>query len=80
MARRMSTAYEFGVRVSADRLLAMYRGDVQFLVVRDRNGLKLQLPLVNFRPYVDSAGLHGYYRVIVDERNKIESLTRLDNQ
>ena len=73
----MSTEYEFSVTVSADRLLAMYRGDVHYLVVRARNGLTLQLPLSNFRQYVDENGLSGLFRVTVDEHNKIKHLTRL---
>ncbi len=75
----MSTEYEFAVSVSADRLLAMYRGEVKYLVVRARNGLNLQLPLSNFRPYVTEEGLSGYFRVIVDQNNRLESLTRLDS-
>lgn len=74
----MSTEYEFDVNVSADRLLAMYRGEVRYLVVRARNGLKLQLPLSNFRSYVDDSGLHGFFRVTVDAENKLLSLTCLD--
>ena len=62
---------------SADRLLAMYRGDVKYLVVRARSGLTLQLPLSNFRPYVSDQGLLGNFRVRVDENNKIETLIRL---
>lgn len=73
----MSTEYEFDVSVAADRLVEMYRGEVRYLIVHSREGLKLQLPLFNFRPYVDEAGLHGRFRVIVNESNKIQSLTKL---
>ena len=71
--------YLFNVSVSAERLLAMYRGQAQHLVVHSHQGLKLQLPLSNFREFVDQDGLHGLYRVTVDENNKLQSLQKLQD-
>ena len=69
--------YDFSVNISADRLLAMYRGDARYLVVRSSEGLTLRLPLSNFRPYVSDEGLQGLFQVVVDERNRIRSLQKL---
>ncbi len=69
--------YDFNVSVDAERMLAMYRGDVRYLLVYSTAGLKLQLPLSNFRPYVDEQGLHGRFRVEVDQNNKIQTLQKL---
>lgn len=70
--------YDFNVNISADRLLAMYRGNALYLVVRSRQGLTLQLPLANFRPYVGPDGLQGHFKVKVDGKNRIQVLERLD--
>lgn len=69
--------YDFHVSVSAERLLALYSGDARYLIVWSREGLKLQLPLGNFRPFVTEEGLFGWFQVTVDEHNKLQSLKRL---
>ncbi len=69
--------YDFTVSVSAERLLAMYRGDARYLIVWSKEGLKLQLPLSNFRPFVTDEGLVGKFQVSVDQNNKLQSLKKL---
>lgn len=69
--------YEFYVHVSAERLLAMYSGDARYLIVWSSEGLKLQLPLANFRPFVTDGGLKGRFEVTVDQQNKLQSLKKI---
>ncbi len=71
--------YDFHVSVSAERLLAMYSGDARYLIVWSKEGLKLQLPLGNFRPFVTDEGLQGLFQVTVDQDNKLQSLKKLSD-
>ncbi|MCP3689541.1 MAG: DUF2835 domain-containing protein [Gammaproteobacteria bacterium] len=69
--------YEFHLSVSAEKLQRVYRGSAQYLLVYTDGGLKLQLPALNFRPFVTARGLHGHYQVRVDRDNKIQHLKQI---
>lgn len=61
----------------ARKLKDYYRGDVRNVVVTTDEGLRLQLPIEVFRPYVTEAGIYGFFVVTVDDNHK---LIRLDKK
>jgi len=69
--------YVFAMGLSAYKLEDYYRGNVKNVLVTTLEGLRLQLPLDVFRPYVTNSGIHGAFTVIVDENNK---LIRIEKQ
>ncbi|MCP4486678.1 MAG: DUF2835 domain-containing protein [Gammaproteobacteria bacterium] len=66
--------FEFNLAISAEKLQRVYRGNAKYLLVYTDEGLKLQLPALNFRPFVTVQGIHGRYRVRIDGNNKILDL------
>ncbi|MFT5218901.1 MAG: hypothetical protein ACI9LO_000789 [Planctomycetota bacterium] len=70
-------SFEFDITLSAQRTESLYQGKVAYLVVKSEQGLKLQLPIGNFRRYISEAGIHGRFRVEIDANNKIITLTKI---
>ncbi len=70
-------SFEFSLALSARRTEIIYRGTARYIVVESEQGPKLQLPAGNFRAYVDADGIHGRFRVRIDDGNRILSLERL---
>ena len=60
--------------LSAAETETIYRGQARYILVESNQGLKLQLPAVNFRTDVTSEGIRGRFRVKVDSNNKILTL------
>ena len=69
--------YKFSMALSAARTHSIYQGMARYILVESDQGLKLQLPAVNFRQYVTDDGIHGYFSVQIDDSNKIINLRRL---
>ena len=69
--------FEFDMALSALELRSIYEGQARYILVVSDEGLKLQLPAVNFRNFVASDGIHGRFRVIIDANNKIRELRKL---
>lgn len=70
--------YDFSVGISADKLKAYYRGEVQNAVITSHEGLRLQLPIDAFRPYITNNGIHGIFMVYVDDNNKLIQIDKID--
>ena len=73
----MNRSFEFGMILSAEKTRGIYRGRARYLLVETDEGLKLQLPAANFREFVDADGIHGRFRVRIDDDNKILALQRI---
>ena len=63
--------------VSATEIESIYRGQARYILVESDQGLKLQLPAVNFRSYVTDEGIRGRFNVKIDANNKILSLQKV---
>ena len=63
--------FDFAMGLSAHKLKDYYRGNVQNVLVTTREGLRVQLPIDVFRPYVTSNGIQGAFVVYVDDNNKM---------
>lgn len=69
--------FEFSVALSAQEIRSIYEGRTRFVLVTSTEGLKLQLPAVNFRSFVTTDGVHGRFSVTIDANNKIQQLRKL---
>jgi len=68
--------YDFSMGLAAHKLKEYYRGNVRNVVVTTNEGLRVQLPLDAFRPYVTQAGIFGVFTVYVDEHHKLVRLEK----
>ena len=68
--------FDFSMGLPAHQLKDYYRGNVQNVVVTTDEGLRLQLPIEVFRPYVTEAGIYGFFEVYVDENHKLLRLEK----
>jgi hypothetical protein len=69
--------FEFNIALSADETRAIYEGQARYILVESAQGLKLQLPAVNFRSYVAADGIKGRFSVETDHNNKILAFRKL---
>ena len=69
--------FEFNMALSADEIRSIYEGQARYILVESAQGLKLQLPAVNFRSHVTADGIKGRFSVETDANNKILALHKL---
>ena len=69
--------FDFNMALSAEKTRSIYQGQARYIVVKTDNGIKLQLPAVNFREFVTVDGIHGHFSVSIDADNKILELRRI---
>ena len=69
--------YDFSMALPVAKTEAIYRGNARFILVETDQGLRLQLPASNFRVFVGTDGIHGRFRVRVDDANRILALERI---
>ncbi|GAA0345138.1 hypothetical protein GCM10009092_07050 [Bowmanella denitrificans] len=69
--------YFFNLRLSYEECRALYDGSVQKLIMYAESGERVQLPAGNLRPFINHLGIHGRFRLITNEHNKIRSFERV---
>jgi hypothetical protein len=69
--------FEFNLALSAAKTRSIYAGRARYILVETEQGLKIQLPAVNFRSHVTKDGIQGRFSVEIDADNKILALRRL---
>ena len=62
------------MNLSTEKVQRIYGGQVRYILVYTDDGTSLQLPASNFRQYVTDHGIHGRFKVEIDESNKIVQL------
>lgn len=67
----------FTLNISNQEILRYYEGNAQNLIVNLNDGRRVQLPLINFRPYINDLGLNGKFIVKFNEENKLIDLVYL---
>ncbi|MEQ5807757.1 DUF2835 family protein [Alteromonas sp. NFXS44] len=71
------TTYFFTLSLSYSRCQALYESAGASAVLTSESGKRVQIPVSRLRPYVDSRGLTGRFRLLVSSENKIKSFERL---
>lgn len=69
--------FVFNMNLSPEKIQSIYEGQARYILVESDDGLKLQLPAVNFRGFVTADGIIGRFSVSIDADNKIQSLRRI---
>ncbi len=67
----------FSLKIPSSKMLQFYEGHAKNLVVTLNNGQTVQLPLINFRPFVTDLGLYGEFEVVFTQEFKLVSLHKL---
>ncbi len=57
--------------------MAYYQGAAQNVVVDLANGLRVQFPAVNLRPFITHDGIQGEFILRVDAQNKLQSIEKI---
>jgi hypothetical protein len=73
----LSKTYQFSIYLSAAKTESIYQGQVKYIIVETEEGLKLQIPIHNFKPFVNSNGIRGSFRLITDDQNRLKKIEKL---
>ena len=65
------------IALPADRLLAVYEGRANRILIRSREGRSVSLPAHHLRPFVTSEGVFGSFQMEFDREGKLTALRRL---
>ena len=69
----------FRIAVSAQEYLRYYKQEVDTILVSTADGRTIQLPAGTLLKFVDQSGIHGSFRVIYDDNNKLVRIERVSN-
>jgi hypothetical protein len=64
--------------ISAEEALKYYKGQAHKVIVIAENGQRVQFPAEHIRPFIDSLGVNGYFRIRFDSHNKLIGLERIN--
>lgn len=56
----------------------LYTPGVNSVLIQAENGARVRLPTLNLRPFVSRYGLKGRFRMVIDDKNKIESFEKIN--
>lgn len=65
------------IALPADRLLAVYRGRANRVLLRSRDGTRVSLPVHHLRPFVTLEGVFGSFEMEFAEQGQLLGLRRL---
>ncbi|MBE7926667.1 DUF2835 domain-containing protein [Pseudomonas saudiphocaensis] len=66
------------IALPAERLLAVYQGQANRVLVRSRDGTRVSLPAHHLRPFTTTAGVFGSFELEFSAEGKLIRLRRLD--
>ncbi|WP_313088975.1 DUF2835 domain-containing protein [Pseudomonas sp.] len=65
------------IALPSERLLAVYQGRANRILMKSREGKSISLPAHHLRPFLTSAGVFGSFRLDFSSEGKLEGLSRL---
>ena len=66
------------IALPADKLLAVYQGRANRILITSREGKSVSLPAHHFRPYLTSTGVFGTFEIEFSPEGKLISLRKID--
>lgn len=69
--------YFFTLSIPYSHCQALYQSAWQSVVLISESGLRIQVPFIRLRPFIDSRGIHGRFRMIISAQRKIKSFERV---
>ena len=58
------------------RWLQFYRRPGQVIVAQSESGQRIQFPADRIRPFVTRTGVHGRFKLIIDNENRLQRIER----
>ncbi|HEX5843311.1 MAG TPA: DUF2835 domain-containing protein [Pseudomonas sp.] len=65
------------IALSAERLLAVYQGRANRILVHSRDGRRVSVPAHHFRPFLTREGVYGSFELEFSVAGELLSLRRL---
>lgn len=62
----------------ADKLLAVYQGRANRILIKSREGTSVSLPAHHLRPFQTMAGVYGSFELEFSQEGRLIQLRRLD--
>ena len=69
--------FVFYIDVPYHEMMALYKGQAQRVVVKDRLGKTISLPAMRFQPYLSQYGVKGWFRLLTTDEGKFIRLSPL---
>lgn len=66
------------VALPAEELLRAYQGNIQTVLVRARDGRRIQFPVKILWSFISHAGIYGRFRITYDAAGKFQDITRIE--
>jgi hypothetical protein len=67
----------FDLALSAERMLAVYQGRANRILVQSRDGRRVSVPAHHFRPFLTHEGVYGCFELEFNQAGQLLSLRRL---
>jgi hypothetical protein len=65
------------LNISPEQYQRHYQGAVRQVICTARDGRKVQFPSAILQRFVSHTGIHGSFRLLIDDNNKLISVDRL---
>lgn len=65
------------LRISADECLRLYRGEVQNVLARARDGRSVRFPASVLRRFVQRDGIQGSFRICYGSDGRLKDIQRI---
>lgn len=66
------------IALPAAKLLAVYQGHANRILIKSREGTSVSLPAHHLRPFLTNVGVFGSFEMEFSSQGKLISLRRLD--
>lgn len=73
----METECYFSLNISREEALRYYQGTVHRVIVTTSMGQRLQFPIEHIRPFIESNGIQGRFKIKFDDDHKLIGLKRM---
>ena len=67
----------FRLSISYDDFLPYYQGRANRVEVRESKGRTLHINAHHFKPFLTPNGIHGNFRILIDENGKLQNTAKL---
>ena len=77
MTTQTNKQFYFSLQISQQQYLQYYQGTANTVQVVSESGQKVKFPAIRLRPFLTHTGIHGRFRLTIDNNNRFIDLQRL---
>lgn len=66
------------IALAAEKYQKLYQGTAKNVLTTSRDGRRVQLPLMAFRPFLTHEGVFGTFVVKFDDTNKLQDIKKIN--